>query len=228
MRDIQNRSLCPPVHKNPRRAKDCPSPDPVRISSRCGGGGGGGWLRVARLVTRGVARVAAVLVAGPAADLAPAAATAAAVAVVLAPQGGEPLLLGVRVDVCADDEADDVEKGHPRGLGQELLRKGQRDGRHDPADLHDGHEARLDRGADLVECAGARDERHRRQVHAVLDGRDLRTSAVHTTAPSARALTIRLLKRICRILALTLVRPWNSFCRMLMRTWPSGALTSAP
>lgn len=144
----------------------------------------GGWIMsFRRLVTRGVAGVtgvtgvadvadvAAVLVAGPAAHLAPAA--AAAVAVVLSPQGGEPLLLGVCVDVGADDEADDVEEGHPGGLGQELLGKGQRDGRDDPADLHDGHEAGLDGCADLVECAGAGDEGHGGQVDAVLDGRDL-------------------------------------------------------
>jgi hypothetical protein len=115
---------------------------------------------------------AAIVVSGTATGYAPAAAVSA-VAVVLPPQGSEPLLLGVCVDVCADDEADDVEEGHPCGLGEELLGKGQRDGRDDPADLHDGPEAGLDGGTDLVERTGARDERHGDEVHAVLDGRDL-------------------------------------------------------
>jgi hypothetical protein len=39
---------------------------------------------------------------------------------------------------------------------------------------------------------------------------------------------MRLLVKICRILARRLVRPWNMRCRMEMRTWPSGALTKAP
>lgn len=121
------------------------------------------------LVTRGVTGVTAVLVAGPAAYLAP----AAAVTVMLPPQSREPLLLSVCVDVGSNDEANDVEEGYPSGLRQELLSKGQRDGRYDPADLHDGHEAGLYRCANLVECASAGDEGHRSQVDTVLDGRDL-------------------------------------------------------
>jgi hypothetical protein len=115
---------------------------------------------------------AAIVVTGAASSYASAAAVAA-VAIVLSPQRREPLLLGVCVDVCADDEADDVEEGHPCGLGEELLGKGQRDGRDDPADLHDGPEAGLDGGFYLVECTGAGDERHGDEVHAVLDGGDL-------------------------------------------------------
>jgi hypothetical protein len=114
----------------------------------------------------------AIVVSGTAASYAPAAAVSA-VAVVLSPESSEPLLLGVCVDVCADDEADDVEEGHPCRLGEELLGERQRDGRDDPADLHDGPEAGLDGGADLVKCPGACDEGHGDEVHAVLDGRDL-------------------------------------------------------
>jgi hypothetical protein len=119
---------------------------------------------------------AAVVVSGAATDLAPSAAVPA-VAVVLSPQSSEPLLLGVCVDVCTDDESDDVEEGHPCGLGEELLGKGQRDGGDDPADFHDRPEASLDSRADLVERTGACDERHGDEVYAVLDGGDLELSA---------------------------------------------------
>lgn len=40
--------------------------------------------------------------------------------------------------------------------------------------------------------------------------------------------TIRLLTRICRILAFRLVRPLKVFWSSQMRMWPSGALTRAP
>jgi hypothetical protein len=116
---------------------------------------------------------AAIIITGSSTNLAPAAATA--VSVMLSPQCSEPLLLGVRVDVCAYDKSDDVEEGHPSRLGQELLRKSQRDGGDDPADLHDGPEACLDGCAHLVECAGASDQGHGDQVDAVLDGGDLGT-----------------------------------------------------
>ena len=168
-----------------------------------------------RLVTGRVTGITAVLVARPAADLAP----AAAVTVVLSPQRREPLLLGVCVDVCTDDETDDVEERHPGGLRQELLGKSQRDGRDNPADLHDGHETGLDGCADLVECAGAGDQSHGGQVNTVLDGGDLHpVSMTAAISEQTSALTIKLLTRICRILALTLVRPWKSFWSMLMRT----------
>lgn len=93
--------------------------------------------------------------------------------VVALPESLQALLLGVGVDVGADAEGDDVEERHPGVLGQELLGKGQRNGRGDPADLHDGHEAGLDGGADLVEGARAGDDSHRGQVDCVLDGGDL-------------------------------------------------------
>ena len=41
-------------------------------------------------------------------------------------------------------------------------------------------------------------------------------------------LTIKLLKIICKIFAFRLVRPANSFCSILIRTWPKGALMKAP
>ncbi len=78
----------------------------------------------------------------------------------LSPEGSEPLLLGVCVDVGADDEADDVEEGHPGALWEELLGKGKRDGRDDPADLHDGPEACPDSRPDLVECPGTCNQGH--------------------------------------------------------------------
>jgi hypothetical protein len=111
----------------------------------------------------------AIFVARSAADLAPATATTA-VSVVLSPQSSEPLLLGVCVDVCADDETDNVEKGHPCSLGEELLSKSQRDGGHNPADLHDRPETSLDGCADLVECTGACNKGHGDKVNAVLNG----------------------------------------------------------
>lgn len=85
----------------------------------------------------------------------------------------QTLLLGDGVDVRPDDERDQVEEGDPSRLGQELLRKGQADGRGNPADAHDLPEPDAHGGADLVEGAGACDERHGGQVDAVLDGGDL-------------------------------------------------------
>lgn len=40
--------------------------------------------------------------------------------------------------------------------------------------------------------------------------------------------TIRLLTRICMILALRLVRPAKSFWSMEIKKWPNGALMKAP
>lgn len=87
-------------------------------------------------------------------------ASPATVAVVLLPESGESLLLGVGVDVGADEEGDDVEKGDPGLLGQELLGKSEGDGRSGPRDLHDGQQAGTDGGADLVEGAGTGDDGH--------------------------------------------------------------------
>ena len=93
--------------------------------------------------------------------------------VILPPQGCQPLLLRVGVDVRADDKGDDVEERHPHLLGQELLSKGQGDRGRDPRDLHDGHEAGADRRPDLVEGLCAGDDGHRDEVDGVLDWRDL-------------------------------------------------------
>lgn len=83
----------------------------------------------------------------------------------------------MRIDVCADDKTDDVEEGHPGGLGQELLSECQRDGRNDPADLHYRPETSLDRRLDLMEGTGTRDKGHGDEVDTVLDRRDLRLLA---------------------------------------------------
>ena len=103
---------------------------------------------------------------------------AAAVAVVLPPQSSKALLLGVRVYICTDYEANDVKERHPGVLGQELLSEGQGNGRHDPADLHAWHEASLDGGAYLVEGAGACNDGHGHEIDGVLDGGDLQRSAM--------------------------------------------------
>lgn len=78
------------------------------------------------------------------------------------------------IDISPDEEGDNVEERHPSVFGKEFLGKGQRDGRGDPADFHDGHEASADGGADLVEGAGAGDDGHRGEIDGVLNGRDLR------------------------------------------------------
>lgn len=80
------------------------------------------------------------------------------------------------VDIGSNEETDDVEEGHPGVLGEELLGKGQGQRGGDPADLHDGQEAGLDGGANLVEGARASNDRHRGQVDGVLDGGDLEES----------------------------------------------------
>ena len=58
-------------------------------------------------------------------------------------------------------------------LRQELLGKGQRQGRDDPADFHDGHEAGSDGRSDLVEGPGARDDGDGGEIDGILDGCDL-------------------------------------------------------
>ena len=88
----------------------------------------------------------------------------------LSPQSREPLLLGVRVDVCTNDESNDIEEWHPSMLGKEFLGERQGNRRYDPAHLHDGHEAGLDGGLDLVVGAGAGDQGHGHEVDGVLDG----------------------------------------------------------
>ena len=97
-------------------------------------------------------------------------------------QSLETLLLGVRVDICADDEADEVEERHPRMFRQESLRKGERQGRGDPADLHYWHETGPDGRADLVESPGARNHGHATQIDRVLNRGDLRLCNRSATA----------------------------------------------
>ncbi|KAB8360594.1 hypothetical protein FH972_024332 [Carpinus fangiana] len=77
-----------------------------------------------------------------------------------------------RVD-GADDKGNGVEERHPRLLRQELLRKSQRQGRCDPADLHDRHEAGSHRRADLVEGARAGDDCHEDQIGLQVSARAL-------------------------------------------------------
>ena len=84
-------------------------------------------------------------------------------------QSFETLLLGVGVDIGADDEADDVEEGHPGVLGKELLRKGKGQRRGDPADLHDGHEPSTHGSANLVDSARPGNNAHGGEVDGVLD-----------------------------------------------------------
>ena len=54
-------------------------------------------------------------------------------------------------------------------VGEELLSKGQADGRGDPANLHDLPEPDTDGGLDLVEGLGTGDKGHGDEVDAVLD-----------------------------------------------------------
>jgi hypothetical protein len=68
-----------------------------------------------------------------------------------------------------------------------LLGKRQRNGRDDPADLHDRHKASLDGGLDLVISASARNQGHGDQVHGVLDGRDLRALVMSQSCGSRDA-----------------------------------------
>jgi hypothetical protein len=145
----------------------------------------------------------------------------------------ETLLLGVGVDVGADDEADDVKEWHPGVLRQELLREGESDRRSDPAHLHDRHETGLDSCTDLVNRPSTRNDSHRREIDYVLDRRDLENALSVDVAAQLRTQrmgfpTIKLLTRICRILALRLVLPAKTFCRMPTRRWPNGALIKVP
>ena len=97
-------------------------------------------------------------------------APSAAVTVVLSPQSRKPLLLGVRVDVCTNDESNNVEERYPSVLWKEFLGERQRNGRHDPANLHDRHEAGLDGGTNLVEGTCTGDDSHGDKIDSILDG----------------------------------------------------------
>lgn len=88
-------------------------------------------------------------------------------------QRSETLLLGDRVDVRANDEGDNIEKGNPGSLRQELLGKSKAEGRSDPGDLHDLPEANAHGGPNLVVGSGTGDQRHGRQIDGVLHGGNL-------------------------------------------------------
>lgn len=84
----------------------------------------------------------------------------ASITVVLLPEGCESLLLGVCVDVCTDDEGNDVKEWYPSLLRQELLGKCESNGRGGPRNLHDREETCTNGSANLVEGAGAGDDCH--------------------------------------------------------------------
>ena len=88
------------------------------------------------------------------------------------PQCFEPLLLGMRIYVSANDERQNIEERNPSLLRQELLRKRQRQRARNPADAHDGPETRADRSTDLMPSTRASDEGHAGKVDGVLDRRD--------------------------------------------------------
>jgi len=69
------------------------------------------------------------------------------------------------VDVCANNECDNVEEWNPGMLWEKLLRKGQRERRSDPADLHDSKEARPYCGPDLMPGTGSSNDSHASKVH---------------------------------------------------------------
>lgn len=85
------------------------------------------------------------------------------------PQRSKPLLFGMRIDVCTDDESNDIEERYPGLLGEELLREGKCERGGDPANSHDRPESSADGSADLVPGAGPSDEGHAGEVDGVLD-----------------------------------------------------------
>ena len=91
----------------------------------------------------------------------------------LPPQSLESLLLRLRVNPGANDKGHEIEKRYPSLLRQELLGKRQCQGRYDPADFHDGHEASSDGRSDLVEGPGTGDDGHGGEVDCILDRCDL-------------------------------------------------------
>jgi hypothetical protein len=92
-------------------------------------------------------------------------ASTSTLSVVLSPERSKSLLLGVRVDVCADDESNNIEEWNPCLLWQEFLRKCKAEGRRDPADLHYWPEASLDSCSDLVEGASTGDDGHEDEIN---------------------------------------------------------------
>lgn len=88
-------------------------------------------------------------------------------------QSSKSLLLGVGVDISADEEGNCVEEWNPGMLGEEFLSKGQGERGGDPANFHDGPEAGTDSGTDLVPRSSAGDHSHGCQIDRVLDGSNL-------------------------------------------------------
>ncbi len=81
----------------------------------------------------------------------------------------------------------------------------------------------------LVEGACASDDGHGAEVDGVLDWCNLAQMLEHQSkARDAYAHTNKLLTKICKILAFSDVRPAKSFCKIVMRTWPTGAMMNAP
>lgn len=75
-------------------------------------------------------------------------------------QSGQSLLLGMRVDVGADDECHKIEERHPHVFRQELLCECEGNGGRDPADLHDWHEPCTNGGANLVKSPCTSNDSH--------------------------------------------------------------------
>ena len=72
------------------------------------------------------------------------------------------------VDIGADNKGNNVEERNPSLFRQEFLGERQCQGRCNPADFHNGHEASFDRGSDLVEGPSASNHGHRRQIDSIL------------------------------------------------------------
>ena len=69
-------------------------------------------------------------------------------------------------------------------LRQELLRESERYRTRHPGDFHDGHEARVHRGTNLVEGTRAGYHGHRGEIDCILDGCDLSFTRSCVLVPS--------------------------------------------
>lgn len=75
----------------------------------------------------------------------------------------------MRVDVRANHKSNDVEERYPDLLWQKLLRESKGYGGSDPRDLHHGHKAGTNSGADLMEGFGAGNDGHGDEIDGILD-----------------------------------------------------------
>lgn len=91
------------------------------------------------------------------------------VLIVLLSQSSEALLLGNRVDICSDEEGDDVEEWDPGVLGKELLCECKSKWGCDPADFHDRPESSLPGCMNLMDGLRTGNDSHRDQINTVLD-----------------------------------------------------------